>query len=359
MADDYSSIIKNRDELEFGTIYVFTNLYAPQSLLDDYRNVMGHVSGQADALHRFNIQTYYTDHAPTLVARRFNAGNIGHKALLTCPVCGDINIDQVLVEVFFRHLFDFGQLDTGDLHINIKDLLNKKELKLMQDSLDHPDLELKMENARTHAAQSYKDNSPDDDIHDDEGRTLALAEQQRAQYLGIIGQLVLNYVSLSHSDPKPLLGDSLSIASPLIFSSQELSQLVIDNDLHLRLPLYQNAEIKLHPLSKALYVLFLRHPEGIELRNIDQHRDELEQIYDIIMPGRDIDAGQDIIDNVVNPLSGTLLQNLSRIKRFFKTIIMDDELAANYYITGRRGEAYSISLPRDLVRLPRIFEPIY
>ena len=76
------------------------------------------------------------------------------------------------------------------------------------------------------------------------------------------------------------------------------------------------------------------------------------------MPGRDIDAGQDIIDNVVNPLSGTLLQNLSRIKRFFKTIIMDDELAANYYITGRRGEAYSISLPRDLVRLPRIFESI-
>ena len=73
------------------------------------------------------------------------------------------------------------------------------------------------------------------------------------------------------------------------------------------------------------------------------------------MPGRDIDAGQDIIDNVVNPLSGTLLQNLSRIKRFFKTVIMDDNVASQYYISGRRGQAYGISLPRNRVTMPRVF----
>lgn len=359
MTEDNRSILDNPEALEYGSIYVISDLYTPQELLDDYRSVMGHVTGQSDALNRFSIQVYYEDHAPMLVARRFNAGNIGRTALLTCPVCGDINIDSKLAEVFFQNLFDFGQLDTGDCHIEIKNLLSRQERVRMQDSIDHPDLGLKLENARALATAKIGESLTDtDDLHDEEGKALVNAENQRAQYLAIIGQLVLNYISLTHSDPKPLLGDSLSTASPLIFSSQELSPLVIDNDLRLRLSLYQDAEIRLHPLSKALYILFLRHPEGIELRNIDQHRDELEQIYDIIMPGRDIDAGQDIIDNVVNPLSGTLLQNLSRIKRFFKTVIMDDELAANYYITGRRGEAYSISLSRNLVRLPRIFKTI-
>lgn len=358
MGGDYLSIMVCPEDLEYGTIYVFSNLYAPQGLLDDYRSVMGRVTGQSEALRRFKIQVYYVDQPPTLVARRFNAGNIGRRALLTCPVCGDINIDQRLAEVFFQNLFDFGQLDTGDCHIDIRNLLTRQELALMQDSIANPDLNLKLENARTHATINDKDDSPNDDPHDNEMKTLVNAENQRAQYLAIIGQLVLNYISLTHDDPKELLGDSLTSASPLIFTSQELSPLQIDNDLRLRLSLYHNAEIRLHPLSKALYILFLLHPKGIELRNIDQHRDELEQIYDIVMPGRDIDASQDIIDNVMNPLSGTLLQNLSRIKRFFKTVIMDDELAANYYITGRRGEAYQITLPRNLVSLPRIFNTI-
>ena len=344
------------EELDYGTIYVFSSLYTPQSLLDDYRSVMEHATGQPEALRRFDIKVVYIDMPPTLVARRFNAGNIGRAALLTCPVCGDISIDRRLTEAFFKNLFDFGQLDTGDCHIKISDFLSSREAAQMRDAIDNPQLGEKLENARTQAANIAEDNDGQPDpLLDNEGKSLASAENQRAQYLAIIGQLVLNYVSLSHSDPKQLLGDSLTSATPLIFTSQELSPLQIDNDLHVRLPAYHNAEIRLHSLSKAIYILFLLHPEGIELRNIDDHREQLKQIYDIVMPGRDLNASESIIENVMDPLSGTLLQNLSRIKRFFKTVIMDDELAANYYITGRRNEAYRIALPRNLVSMPRVF----
>ncbi len=109
-------IINNHlpDGLEYGTIYVLTDLYAPKQLIDDYVLAMQHACQQAHALQRFELQVLYADISPTLVARRFNAGNIGKEALLTCPVCGDISIDQRLVTEFVQQLFDFGRLDTGD-----------------------------------------------------------------------------------------------------------------------------------------------------------------------------------------------------------------------------------------------------
>lgn len=344
-------------ELEYGVIYVFTNLYAPQSLLNNYRTAIGRAVGQSEALNRFDVQVVYVDRQPMLVARRFNAGNIGHTAVVTCPVCGDIAIDGKLVEEFSRKLFDFAQLDTGDLQINIADFLTPAEQVQMQEAIDDPDLSAKLENAQLRA-ESEDAQPVASDTADAEGRALAEAEHAREQYLALVGQLVTNYVSLTHRDPQPLLGNTLTATTSLIFGPQDLSRLEIDGDLRIWLIDYGHAEIRLHPLSKALYILFLRHPEGIELRNIDAHRDELEQIYDIIMPGRDIDTGDSIIHNVLNPLSGTLLQNLSRIKRFVKTVIMDDEVARQYYVAGRRGEAYRIALPRHLAALPRVFDEI-
>lgn len=66
MEEDNRSILENPEALEYGTIYVVSNLYAPQKLLDDYRSVMGHVTGQSDALNRFNIQVYSYACSPTI-----------------------------------------------------------------------------------------------------------------------------------------------------------------------------------------------------------------------------------------------------------------------------------------------------
>ena len=344
-------------ELEYGVIYVFTNLYAPTELLNNYIASAGHASGQSEALRRFDIRVRYVDTAPTLAARRFNAGNIGKAAIITCPVCGDIDIDGHLINEFISRLFDFSSIDNGDLYIRLDDFLTPEQKAQWQDQLERPDIGAKLEHARQRAESAAASAERAAQL-DPEERDLNEAERIRKQYLNIVGQLVVNYVSLTHSDPHQLLGDTLR-DTPIVFAAQQLSPLTIDSDLRLRLTAYGDAEIRLHPLSKALYILFLLHPEGIEQNRIDEHRQELEQIYNIIMPVRDDEAAERIIDNVLNPLTGTLNQNLSRIKRFFKTVIIDDTVARQYYITGKRGQAYSITLPRHLVTMPSAFAGLH
>ena len=340
-------------EMEYGVIYVFTNLYTPPALLNDYIASAGQASGQAEALQRFEVKVKYVDTPPMLMARRFNAGNIGKAAVITSPVCGDMNIDMHLIEEFVGRLFDFSDVDNGDLHLRLDDFLTPEQKVQWQNQLERPDIGAKLEHARLHA-ESAANLAERPTTIDPEERDLNEAERLRKQMLNVVGQLVVNYVSLTHSDPHQLLGDTLR-DTPIVFATQRLSQLTIDSDLHLRLSTFGNAEIPLHPLSKALSILFLLHPEGIELNRIDEHRQELEQIYNIIMPVRDDEATERIIGNVLNPLTGTLNQNLSRIKRFFRTVIIDDTVARQYYITGKRGQAYGITLPRHLVTMPGAF----
>ncbi len=58
-----------------------------------------------------------------------------------------------------------------------------------------------------------------------------------------------------------------------------LSRLVIDKEYRIGLPDYNNLEIKMTPLHKALYLLFLRHPEGILLKYMPDYKQELTTIY--------------------------------------------------------------------------------
>lgn len=111
---------------------------------------------------------------------------------------------------------------------------------------------------------------------------------------------------------------------------------------------YNNREIRMHPLSKALYLLFLRHPEGISFSDLPDYRKELLRIYEL-MSGRD--SREDIrrsIDDVTDPTRNSINEKCSRIKQAFLREF-DDSIARNYYITGGRGEPKKILLPREMV----------
>ena len=123
--------------------------------------------------------------------------------------------------------------------------------------------------------------------------------------------------------------------------------------LHIRygrifLPDYNNMEIKMPTLSKAIYMLYLRHPEGILFSYLPDYRDELHHLYGMISGRDNREEMKRSIDDVTDPTRNSINEKCSRIKQAFLREF-DDSIARNYYITGERGEAKKILLSRDLV----------
>jgi hypothetical protein len=122
-----------------------------------------------------------------------------------------------------------------------------------------------------------------------------------------------------------------------------LSTLKIDTKYKIFLPEFNNIEIKLRPLEKALYFLFMRYPDGIYHSSLSEHRNELYEIYASISTMGDLTEMKYRIDDMVNALSDSASQKISRIKRVFEDAIGQD-LAKHYYIKGESGQKKKIDL---------------
>ena len=104
----------------------------------------------------------------------------------------------------------------------------------------------------------------------------------------------------------------------------------------------------MEPLVKAVYLLFLKHPEGIIFKGLTDCREELLDIYKILKPMGLNKRTVQSIEDVTNPLLNSINEKCARIRSAFVKEF-DESLAKNYFVTGERGEAKKIALPRDLV----------
>ena len=139
-----------------------------------------------------------------------------------------------------------------------------------------------------------------------------------------------------------------------------LSRLHITKDYRLYLVDYNNTEIELTPVHKAVYLLFLNHPEGIEFKQLSNYREELLRYYMFTAKMMDKEKIIEGVDHLTDPMDNAINEKCSRIK---KTILsmMDVYSASYYYISGhtqRHVEGSShvwyerlkiITLPRELV----------
>lgn len=143
-------------------------------------------------------------------------------------------------------------------------------------------------------------------------------------------------------------GISQYILEQLIHPDDRLSRLIITKDYRILLPDYNHMEIKMEPLAKAVYLLFLNHPEGILFKQLPEFRQELASYYNKLRAGGLTDKALQSIEDVTNPLLNSINEKCARIRGAFVGQF-DDHMARHYYIDGQRGEVKKISLPRNLV----------
>ena len=139
----------------------------------------------------------------------------------------------------------------------------------------------------------------------------------------------------------------------------KLSRLVITKDYRFILADYQQ-EVELQPVHKAVYLLFLAHPEGIEFKRLGDYRKELTDYYMQTAKMMDKEKIIEGVEHLVNPLDNAINEKCSRIKKVF--LDMMDEYSASYYIISGHTQKHIagssriwyerlkvITLPRELV----------
>ena len=145
-----------------------------------------------------------------------------------------------------------------------------------------------------------------------------------------------------------LEGVSLMAIHEFIDKQEPLSRMIVTPDYRIFLPDYNGMEIEMGALPKAIYFLYLRYPEGIIYKHMQDYYTELLNIYRQLRPSTDEARLNLTITKVVNPLGNALNENLARIRKAFVEKF-DEHLAINYIVTGERGSRYAIPLDRDLV----------
>lgn len=140
----------------------------------------------------------------------------------------------------------------------------------------------------------------------------------------------------------------------------KLSRLRITKDYRFLLVDFGNKEIELQPVHKAVYLLFLSHPEGIEFKRLNDYREELTHYYMATAKMMDKEKIKESVDHLVNPLDNAINEKCSRIKKAFLEM-MDEYMASYYIISGHTQKHFAgssriwyerlkvIKLPRELV----------
>jgi len=112
--------------------------------------------------------------------------------------------------------------------------------------------------------------------------------------------------------------------------------------------LHGGEEVKMDDLTKALYFFYLRHPEGVALKELQTYEKEILHHYMTITGRDDPKVIKKSIDTLLNPFSNNLNVSISRIKKAFKDVV-GDRIAKFYYVDGRYAEPRKVAIDRDLV----------
>lgn len=104
---------------------------------------------------------------------------------------------------------------------------------------------------------------------------------------------------------------------------------------------------------KALYVLFLRHPKGIRMKEISDYKEEYKQLYFCFANRSDLGKLRESVEKLFDAWNTNALNvKKSQCSEELKRIIPENDIRSYYEIEVHRGHPHKIRLDRELVTLP-------
>ena len=125
-------------------------------------------------------------------------------------------------------------------------------------------------------------------------------------------------------------------------------ELYIDCHYTIRTDAPDGLALPLRPLVKALFILFLRHPEGILLKQRDRYRHELEEIYAVICPNTAAEDIKERVGRLVNLQDNSFSEKASVLNARLEALLPAG-MAQDYKIQGYNGHPRRIPLNPLLV----------
>jgi len=131
-------------------------------------------------------------------------------------------------------------------------------------------------------------------------------------------------------------------------SLSEPVELFIDRNFTIRMGGPDGPMLQLRPLVKTLFILFLKHPEGILLKQRDSFRAELEEIYSTINPNTFKEDVKARVARLVDLQDNSFSEKVSVLNARLEELLPEG-IAGDYQIHGYNGCPRKIRLNPLLV----------
>ena len=122
----------------------------------------------------------------------------------------------------------------------------------------------------------------------------------------------------------------------------------VTKDYRILLPDRFDTEIRLRPLVKTVFLLFLRHPEGIRFGELPAYRNELMDLYLGITRRPSGPETEASIDRLIDPRDNSIHEKAANLAAALSKYFPPEKLHA-YTLTGKAGAPKRIRLDRSRV----------
>ena len=158
---------------------------------------------------------------------------------------------------------------------------------------------------------------------------------EAAELLALMGKVLERLRELEARDAAKASASELPPPEP--------STLYIDKEYNIHLDAPDGSILPLRPMVRAIFILFLKHPEGIRLKERDLFEAELSRIYAVIAPNTSADDRDRRISRLMDLSDNAFSENASALNARLEELFPRGA-ASHYRIQGTNGHPRRIPL---------------